>query len=178
MTDTPTSRADPGGQGSAARYTERLWAPLWLWLVASVVAATLGLAFWIPVGPVAGVLAWLVPEAMIVWVLVTSAATVSVVAEGLQAGRALLPWAAMGEVGVLDPAAAGLLRGRDADPRAYLLLRPWVQPAVRVGVEDPRDPAPYWYVSTRWPAALAAAIEQARAGKGPIADGDHPDGAG
>ena len=177
MTDIPDGVPGQGGSPPLARYTERLWAPVWLWVVASVVAGTLGLAFWVPVGPVAGLVAWMVPEAMIVWVLVTAAATVKVGADGLQAGRAVLPWAAMGDVGALDGAAAGALRGRDADPRAYLLLRPWVQPAVRVDVDDPGDPAPYWYVSTRWPAALAAAIEAARGGRGAIADGDHPDGA-
>jgi hypothetical protein len=179
----PPAHTDGGADGrggSAPRpaYTERLWAPIWLWLVASVVAATLGLAFGLPLGPVAGIVAWVLPEAMIVWVLVTSAATVAVGPDGLQAGRARLPWSAMGAVGALDTVAATALRGRDADARAYLLLRPWVQPAVRVNVDDPRDPAPYWYVSTRWPAALAAAIEQARAGSGAIGDGDRPDEAG
>jgi hypothetical protein len=68
----------------------------------------------------------------------------------------------MGAVTALDPPAAALLRGRDADPRAYLLLRAWAPAAVRVEVDDPGDPAPYWYVSTRRPAALAAALELAR----------------
>jgi hypothetical protein len=41
--------------------------------------------------------------------------------------------------------------GRDADARAYLLLRPYLKRAVRVEITDPADPTPYWLVSTRHP---------------------------
>lgn len=159
-------------------YRERLWAPWWLWLVASVIAGTLGLAFGVPLGPLAGTVAWLVPQALIVWVLVTAAATVSVDDDGLVAGRARLPLSAMARVAALDARAAGALRGRDADPRAYLLLRPWVPAAVRVDVDDPRDPTPYWYVSTRAPAALSAALHAARTPQPGRDDGERPDEAG
>jgi hypothetical protein len=80
--------------------------------------------------------------------------------EGLGAGRARLPWSAIGTVVALDATAAAALRSRDADPRAYLALRGWVGTAVRVDVDDPADPTPYWYVSTRHPTELAAALTQ------------------
>jgi Protein of unknown function (DUF3093) len=183
---TEPSQRDQGGAGNGAtaptastvEYRERLWPPVWLWLVASVVAATLGLAFGVPLGPVAGIAAWLVPQALIIWVLVTAAAMVTVDEQGLVAGRARLPFSSMGAVTALDSGAAGALRGRDADPRAYLLLRPWVPRAVRVDVDDRRDPAPYWYVSTRRAAELAAALGRARARHPGRHDGGRPDEAG
>ena len=46
----------------------------------------------------------------------------------------------------------------DADARAYLLLRPYLRASVRVGIDDPADPTPYWLVSTRRPERLAAAL--------------------
>ena len=48
----------PAGGGSGAAYRERLWAPVWLWLVASIIAGTLGLAFGVPLGLGAGIIAW------------------------------------------------------------------------------------------------------------------------
>ena len=46
----------------------------------------------------------------------------------------------------------------EADARAFLLLRPYVKTAVRVDLEDPADPTPYWLLSSRRPEALAAAL--------------------
>jgi hypothetical protein len=80
---------------------------------------------------------------------------------GLRAGRAELPASAIGEVTVLDAEAARRRRGVDADPRAFVVLRGWVRGAVTVQVNDPMDPTPYWFVSTRQAEALAAALRAA-----------------
>ena len=48
--------------------------------------------------------------------------------------------------------------GADADARAFLVLRPYLKRAVRVPMQDPADPTPYWLVGSRHPDALAAAI--------------------
>ena len=74
----------------------------------------------------------------------------------------MLPPTAVGAVTPLDPEAAEALRGPKADARAYLVLRGWIRTAVRVEVADPADPAPYWYVSTRRPEELAAALAEVR----------------
>jgi hypothetical protein len=82
----------------------------------------------------------------------------------LVAGRAQLPLEFAGAVTPLDAEAARSLRGREADTRAFLYLRGGIPAAVRIDVDDSDDPAPYWYVSTRHPEALARAIEAARPG--------------
>jgi hypothetical protein len=48
------------------------------------------------------------------------------------------------------------------DMRAWLLIRGYISPIVRIQITDPNDPAPYWIVSTRNPQKLAAAIEGSR----------------
>jgi len=58
----------------------------------------------------------------------------------------------------VDPEPTRRVAGREADARAYLLLRPYLKRAVLVTVRDSRDPAPYWLVSSRDPEHLAAAI--------------------
>jgi hypothetical protein len=142
----------------AVQYDERLRAPVWIWLVTAVLAVTFGFAFGVYFGIVPGSVITVVVEALVAWRLVTAAAQVSVGGGVVTAGRARLPYDVVGDVTPLDRAAAQHLRGRGADPRAFMLLRPWVDRAVRIDLNDPKDPTPYWYVSTRRPGKLAAAI--------------------
>jgi hypothetical protein len=58
---------------------------------------------------------------------------------------------------------ARLERGQRLDARAWLLIRGWVDPVVRVQLVDERDPTPYWLISTRRPAAVIEAIAKAKA---------------
>lgn len=143
-------------------YDERLWAPWWLWLLAALFALSVGLAYGFPLGAGWGLLAGLASGAAAAWGLVASAARVRVAGRVLQAGRARLPLSAAGLVVPLDAEQARRLRGPEADPAAYTLIRGWVPTGVRVDVNDPGDPTPYWYVSTRRPEALASALEAAR----------------
>lgn len=58
-----------------------------------------------------------------------------------------------------------LAAGRDANARAYLLLRPYIATGVRITIDDPTDPAPYWLLSSRRATELAAALS---AGRSPL----------
>ncbi len=173
------------GEGTAG-FRERLWAPAGWWAVSTVLVLSLAVAVGYPLGTVAGVVAFALAEGAVGWVLVSAAAQVCVGDGMLVAGRARLPLAVVSAVTALDAEAAALLRGRQADARAFLLLRPWVREAVRVDLADPDDPTPYWYVSTRHPARLAAATAVAAGlepGAGPdpqrgAGAADRPDGAG
>ena len=42
---------------------------------------------------------------------------------------------------------------------AFLMLRAWVGPVVRVEITDPDDPTPYWVFSVRNPEALVTALQ-------------------
>lgn len=143
-------------------YRERLWAPWWLWLVSAAFAATFGIAFAVPLGTAWGGGALLVAEGVVAAALGGMSVLVEVRDDQLVAGRARLPLTSMGRVTPLDAEAASTLRGVGADPRAYLVLRGWVPTAVRIDLDDPADPTPYWYVSTRHPDLLAAALRGRR----------------
>lgn len=147
----------------SATYRERLRVrPLW-WLLATGLAGSIWLAYQHPYGPAVSL-----PAGFGVLVLAGlflvgyGRALIAVGPQGFTAGRATLPAWAIGEVTVLDAEAARAARGRDADPRGYLLIRSFVTSAVRVDVDDPDDPVPYWLVSTRHPDRLAAALRTAR----------------
>jgi hypothetical protein len=140
-------------------YRERVRVPVHWWFLAAL--AVVALAAVLTVTPV-----WFLLSACTLVAVALSLAlaayafTIQVADDGLTAGRARLPWSAIGRVEALDADTARALRGPDADPSAYLAIRGYVATAVRVEVVDAEDPTPYWYVSTRAPAALAAAIER------------------
>ncbi len=90
------------------------------------------------------------------------AARVSVRDGELRAGRAHIALHHLGAATALDAEQAHRLAGRDADARAFLLLRPYLRRAVRIEVDDPADPAPYWLVSTRHPERLVQALTHQR----------------
>ncbi len=77
-------------------------------------------------------------------------------------GSATLPLGDVGAVHPLDESQFRAMRGPRADPRAYLLIRPYLKYGVYVEVTSPESPWPYWLVATRKPAELASAIELSR----------------
>jgi hypothetical protein len=148
---------------AAASYHERLFAPVLWWLIAAVMVASLGLAYAVATPGWVALTVTAVAAAVAVLVLVSyGSALVMVDADGVRAGRAVLPLNACGAVTVLSKNQFRDLRGPGADARAYLLLRPYVATAVRIDVADIADPTPYWLVCTRHPDRLDAAITEWR----------------
>lgn len=145
-------------------YDERLRVPLRWWVQATMFLATIWLAF---VVALPAAVAWAATAVLGVLVLALflgyGAAKVRVVDGVLHAGRARIPAALLADPTPLDAEQTRLLAGRDASAHAYFLLRPYLKRSVRVTVTDPADPAPYWLVSTRRPAALAEALASAGA---------------
>jgi len=141
------------------RYSERLRVPVSWWLIATAGLATLWIAFAAATGPV---VTWTITGVAAVLVVVVllryGAAQVTVDAGTLTAGRARIALDYLGTAEALTGEAARTARGRECDPRAYLLLRPYLSAAVRVQLTDPADPAPYWLIATRHPQRLADAI--------------------
>ena len=146
-------------------YDERLGVPLRWWALATMFLASVLLAFLVatPLWLAAGATAVLVLAVVAVFAGY-GAARVTVRDGELTAGRAHIGVEHVGEVTPLDAAATRLLAGRDADARAYLLLRPYLRTAVRVEITDPADPAPYWLICTRHPRRLSEALSRATSG--------------
>lgn len=145
---------------TAATYDERLHVPLRWWVQGVMFVVSLWLAM---IVALPGVLAWTltgVALAGLAGLLLGYGSARIRVADGqLFADRARIDAQHLGAVAALDPGQTVRVRGVDADARAWLLLRPYLKRAVKVTIEDPEDPAPYWLLSTRHPAELAAALE-------------------
>ena len=90
----------------------------------------------------------------------TGRSKVRVAGGELWVGEAHLPLEFVGQVDVLGVHEKRFALGRDFDPAAYVLHKPWVPTALRVHLTDPDDPTPYWIFSTRRPEQLAALLRQ------------------
>jgi Protein of unknown function (DUF3093) len=157
------SSAGIGARASAAPYRERLMVPWWSWPLALAFAAFLAAEVFLG-APTA--LVW-VPYVILLpataWGLVALSRIVVRVADGeLHVDDAHLPVTYVTEVNVLDAEAKRALLGPVASRYAFIVQRPWIAGAIRVVIADPADPTPYWIVSSRRPANLAAAIVAAR----------------
>lgn len=144
-------------------YAERLTVPLRWWVQGIMLVATLWLAV---VVATPGVVAWSVTAVALallaLGMLSYGAARVRVTGGELHAGAAHIATEHVGAVHVLDAEAMRLQAGRDADARAFLVLRPYLKRGVRVDLTDPADPTPYWLISSRHPDRLAEALAAAR----------------
>ncbi len=157
--DSPGSAASKDGP----RYREHLGAPGWAWLVMFVLVLSLTLAFWVPLGAVAGICCLVLGSALVVWLLITTAPTVVVANRELRIGRVHIDADYIGLVATLDEKATADARGANADPRAFTILRPLTaKESVSLEILDDEDPHPYWLVSSRDPQALGQAIRAAQ----------------
>lgn len=144
-------------------YRERLSPSLWVYLSTALVIPASLLVF-LPISPIAGVVSAVVLYGGAVAALVLTAPVISVDDAFITAGRARLPVEFAGEAEGFRASTASLERGRHLDARAWLVIRGWIDPVVKIAVLDPDDPAPYWLISSRSPERLVTAIASAREG--------------
>jgi hypothetical protein len=142
-------------------YRERLRVPIRWWFQWTLMVSSFWLAMIVAVPEP---LAWTV-SAMLLLVMAVllrsyGAPVITVTDDWLSAGRAKIERRHLGSVVALDAQAMRLQAGRDAEGRAHLLLRPYISTGVRVGIDDPCDPTPYWLISSRHAASLAEALER------------------
>jgi hypothetical protein len=165
MTDAadPSPRPSaPAGSSHAASFAERVLPGPGGWLAALAFAAVLTVALW-PASPPLAVAAGATTAVAGLAALWWTSPVVAVHDGAFRAGRATIPVPLLGPVTTLDADAMRAELGPRLDARAYVCLRAWARTGVRVPLEDPQDPTPYWLVSTRRPHDLAQALRAAGA---------------
>ena len=142
-------------------YDERLVVPLVWWLgglgLAALVAAEIhggapGLQSVLPYG--------LLLPAVVLLLAAGSRGRVRVHDDVLHVPGARIGLHHLGDPVVLDRRAMRQQTGPLADRHAFVVSRPWLRTAVRVGVHDRADDTPYWVIGTRRPDQLAAALRR------------------
>ncbi|MFQ4149329.1 DUF3093 domain-containing protein [Arthrobacter sp. LAPM80] len=150
---TPQSATSP----STASYTEKLWPNFWGWVIVVGLSAAAILIF-IPISPTAGYVAFFVMLLIQAALLIASTPTIAVTADTLRVGRAQIERQYVGDVSIYYGEEATEQRGIKLNGLAYLCIRGWVKPVVRIEITDPDDRTPYWLTSSRHPEHLAAAL--------------------
>jgi len=149
----------------APSYRERLWPAAWVFVATALVPPASVLVF-LPISTTPGLVCAVVLYGAVVVPLLATTPTVEVDDAVFTAGRARLPRTVIASVAPFTGAGATAQRGTQLDARAWLLLRGWIPGLVKVQLDDPSDPTPYWLVSTRHPDELAKALSpQKRAAK-------------
>ena len=142
-------------------YREKLWPSPWIFIIIGLVIPASLLVF-APISLLAGISTAMVLYLGSALLFVLASPTVRVENGVLTAGKARIETTLLGEAIPIDGPEATSERGPRLDARAWLLIRGWVQPVVRIPLEDPTDPSPYWLVSSRHPQKMAAAINGSR----------------
>lgn len=131
-------------------YRERLHVPWDWWLRGVVVVITMA---WIArvATTVDIAIATAVITAVITVIVLWRYGSTSIIVDNdwLIAGNARIERKYLGDVEMLNADDFWYQMGPGADPRAYLCTRPYLHQGIRVVINDPNDPTPYWLISSR-----------------------------
>lgn len=153
----PLDPAPSAATSKSAGYSERLWPSPWIWLI--VVGLSLaGILILAPISMLAGYIAAAALFVLQLVLLLLTTPLIEVTADSVQVGRAHIDRTYVGAVEGFRGAEATAERGVRLNGLAYLCLRGWVSPVVRIEITDPADRTPYWLTSTRRPEQLVAAL--------------------
>lgn len=138
-------------------YEEKLRPSPWIWMIA-VMISSLSILVFVPIGVEIGLAAAVVVFAIIAILLTVSTPRILVTDRTLQVGRAGIEREHVGAVTGYRGEDASHQRGPALHGLAYMCLRGWIDPVVRIQIEDRRDRTPYWLASTRNPERLVEVL--------------------
>jgi len=140
-------------------YKERSPWPIWLWLFLLFLTTTLALAFWAALGTRWGWITMLVQFVGLLFLSQRTVLSIEVTDEQLRVGSAHIDRKYLGSITVLSAEEMRQWRGPLSDPAGFMALRFWIARGVKVEINDPKDPTPYWLISSKKAQPLAAALE-------------------
>jgi Protein of unknown function (DUF3093) len=146
------------GDFGTPEYSETIRPPWWLWLIVLLIAATFSLAIWAALG-IWITLAFSIGELLLItYAALTLTLNIEVTKGWLIVGNAAIERAYIHNFLPLGKREMRLARGQRLDPAAYLAIRFWLNTGVKIDLRDPKDPTPYWLVSSRKPEILQRAL--------------------
>ncbi|WP_051477205.1 DUF3093 domain-containing protein [Arthrobacter sp. Br18] len=145
------------GSADVVLYEEKLWPSPWIWLIAAGISSAAIVTF-APIAIGIGYVAAVVLAGIIATLLILSTPRIAVTSSSLTVGRATIERRYLGAVELYRGEDATRERGTSLNGLAYLCIRGWISPVVKIEVVDPEDRTPYWLTSTRKPEKLVAAL--------------------
>lgn len=139
-------------------YNEKLRPNFWIWLVSAGLSGA-GILVFAPISMAAGFTAAVVLFVIIAVLLVLSTPAITVTSSTLRVGRATIERRFVGTAAAFRGNEATAERGTRLNGLAFLCIRGWIDPVVRIEITDPSDRTPYWLTSSRHPDQLVAALQ-------------------
>lgn len=159
---SPTSplpgNASPEPTPGQPVFDEKLLPSLWIWLFA-VGFSGAGILVFAPISPTAGFIAAAVLLVIVSTLLLLSTPRITVTDTELTVGRATISREFISGASAHRGPDATRERGTGLNALAYLCIRGWIDPVVRIELSDPADRTPYWLASTRRPEELVKALQ-------------------
>jgi hypothetical protein len=106
--------------------------PIWLTLLIICLDLAILLAIWASLGNQATLVTAIILTASTIYFYYVTSLTLELTTERLKAGRLFH-------------------RGAGINPQAYLALRFWIKRGLKIEIADPRDPTPFWLISSKNP---------------------------
>ena len=119
---------------------------------------SLVIAIWAAFDNNVALVAFITATIAIIYIAIAMRSTITLDGEELRIDRAHIDIKYLGSATVLDSPAMRLLRTRDADPAAYLAIKFWMPKGIKITVVDPRDPTPYWLITSKRGEEIAALL--------------------
>ncbi|MTA31730.1 MAG: DUF3093 family protein [Actinobacteria bacterium] len=139
-------------------FSEALRPPLWVLAFIYFMFLSLVIAIWAALDTTATIGSFILATLAIPIIAKSLTSKISITENELRIDRAHIERKYLGKVTVLDSDAMRLLRTRDANPAAYLAIRFWASKGVKIELIDPRDPTPYWLITSKRGDELAASL--------------------
>jgi hypothetical protein len=141
-------------------FKEVLRPPIWVLAFIYFLLLSLVIAIWAAFDTTATLISLVAATIAVIYLAFAMRSTISFDGKELRIDRAHIDIQYLGEVKILDSTAMRLLRTRDADPAAYLAIKFWVPTGVKIAVADPRDPTPYWLITSKRGEEIAALLSK------------------
>lgn len=141
------------------RYREVIHAPLWLLSIIYFFLLSIVISVWAALGNSSAFVTLLLVTGLLILFYFRSSLAIEVDETELRVGRAHLEHRFIGEVHNLNNENIRRIRTRDADHRAHLAIRFWVNTGVQLFVSDERDSTPYWLISSNKGSELIKALK-------------------
>lgn len=139
-------------------FREVLRPPIWVLAFIYFLFLSLVIALWAAFDTRVTFIAFLISTIAVGYIAFAWRSTIKLTGEELMIDRAHIERRYIGKVTPLDQDQMRLLRTRDADPSAFLALKFWAPRGVRIEISDPRDPTPYWLITSKRGDELAALL--------------------
>ena len=144
-----------------ALFQEKLRAPIWVIAFLLFLMSSLSIAIWAAVGFWPLVAASAVELMFIALYIRATTLKITVTKGWLLVGSAAIERAFIHNFEVLDTPSMHKARGVDFNPAAFLAIRYWVTTGLRMAIRDPKDPTPYWLISSHRASELAKLLNLA-----------------